>query len=61
MKSCVLPSGLWSWAFNRLARKDKIMYQESHTVELSLRCEALVGRERSVVYSDILTLIVPHG
>lgn len=61
MKSCALPSGLWFWGFNRLARKDKIMYQKFHTAELSLRYKALVGRERSVVYSDILTLIVPHG
>lgn len=53
----MLPSGQMSWGF----RKDKIMYQEFHTLELSLRYKALVGRERSVVYSDILTLIVPHG
>lgn len=60
-KLCVTLVGFWSWGFNRLARKDKIIYQELHTVELSLRYKAVVGRERGVVYTDILTLIVPHG
>lgn len=39
-------------------KRHKIMYQEFHTLELSLRYNALVGREGSEVYSDILTLTV---
>lgn len=39
-------------------KRHKIMYQEFHTLELSLKYNALVGREGSEVYSDILTLTV---
>lgn len=53
----MLPSVFGSGGF----KKDKIIYQEFHTLEFSLRYGALVERKQSVVYSGILTLVVPHG